>query len=170
MAVVYTQFSLTFRDGLGTEQATQAYFELDDTRTLADLNTAYSDWVAAMAAVSDAKPTRAQIKVQPFYTTPATPNLAKSRVEQVGVFNFEDNGVVPRRWALNVPGLAAGVLNGDRIDLGNADVSTLTNLMTSYIGATFLNSHGQPLTALADAFVTFHKDRKQLQRSSFETP
>ena len=168
MAVTYTQFSLTFRDGLGTEKATQAYLTLDDTRTLADLATAYQDWVTGIATISDARALRGQIKVQPFFTFPATPNLASSRVEQTGVLGFSEAGT-DRKWSMEVPAVADTALNGDRIDLGNTDVTALIAIMTSYIGATFVSSHGIALTGLADAFVSFHKARKQLQRSSFET-
>ena len=172
MANQTVQFSITFQDGLGTERATQAYLQFPETLTLNDLWLAFNQWYQGMAGLSDAHVNKGLIRVIPTLTPLSSPDQARSRVEQTGVLNFNATGS-DKRWGMGIPGLSPNVMAEDRIDLGNSDVINLLQIMTGAInsgtGVAFTNSHNQPITDLADAFVSFHKTRKQLQRSSFET-
>ena len=170
MANQDVQFSITFQDGLGTKQAAQSYLQFPETLTLNDLWLAFNSWYQDVAGITNGHVVAGLIRVIPTIT-PLGPGDPSSRVEQVGVFNFKAAGS-DKRWALNVPCLAPDVLVGDRIDLSQSDVINLVQTMIGSIslgtGVLVTNSHGQTITALADAFVATHRARRQLQRSSFE--
>jgi len=173
MANQAVQFSITFQDGLGTERATQAYLQFPETLTLNDVWLAFNQWYQSMAGLSDAHVSAGLIRVIPTLTPLSSPDQARSRVEQTGVLNFLATGS-DKRWGMAIPGLSPNVMTGDRIDLGNSGVINLLQVMTGAINSgtavSFTNSHNQPLTTFADALVSFRRDRKQLQRASFERP
>ena len=171
MADQAVQFSITFRDGLGTERATQAYLQFPETLTLNDLWLAFNQWYQSTSSLSDAHVSAGLIRVIPTLTPLSSPDQARSRVEQTGVLNFLATGS-DKRWGMAIPGVSPNVMTGDRVDLSNSAVIHLLEIMTGAINSgtsvAFTNSHNQPITAFVDALVSFRKKRKQLQRSSFE--
>jgi len=163
------RLSVTVRDEWGIEAATTAYISVDDAATMANLQTAWFHFQQDIDAVSDGQVVRGSIALVMAPDSVKTAPNAGSRVEQTGLFNFIGTAS-PRRWAAAVPAIAAAVLSGDRIDLANGDVATFVALLTGGVSGTYAytNDHNQPITALADAFSSFRRKRKQLQRSSFE--
>lgn len=96
---------------------------------------------------------------------------AGSRVEQTGLFNFL-NASSKYKFGLDIPGLADDKIAATgKINLADTDVANLISALTSsFTGGIFANTSLYPLTALADALLSFRKRRKQLARSSFEQP
>jgi len=163
MATDRMVFSARLVDANGRSRSCHAYYEIDSGITLDTLITGHLQGFAAdLIGVTDAGIARLSvtIEVAGYVTAP----IGTAPIEQTGLFNFNATGSA-RRWALAVPGLSNGVLIGDRIDLSNVEVAAL---ITDFSGGEFTNDHYQGLTTLADAFVSFRKDRKQLQRASFE--
>lgn len=163
------RLSVTLRDEWGIEAATAAYISVDDAATMASLQTAWFHFQQDVDAISDGQIIRGSIVLGMAPDSVKAAPIAGGRVEQTGLFNFIGTAS-PRRWAAAVPAIAAATLVGDRINLANADVTTFIALLTGGVAGTYsyTNDHGQPITAMVDAFVSFRKKRKQLQRSSFE--
>jgi len=163
MATIQMVFSARLVDVNGRARACTAYYSRADTTTLAQLITALEGFAADVIGMTDAgiKNLSATIEDAGYITD----SIGDSPIEQTGVLNFY-NTVNNRRWGFAIPALGSRVLVGDRINLLDADVELV---LAEFTAGSFTNDHAQPLSALADAFVSFRKDRKQLQRSSLET-
>lgn len=93
-----------------------------------------------------------------------------SRVEQTGVFDFT-NATTPHRFGVAVPSLADAVISGGTILLTeDGVVDVWLDILEAAItgGGVYTNAAQQAIVALADAFLSFRKRRKQLSRSSRE--
>jgi|ERR1039458_2051270 hypothetical protein len=163
MALQQMVFSARLVDANGRSRACHAYYEISDTITVATLLGHLEGFASDIAGVTDAAITRLSLSVEdPTYSTA---NSGTAPIEQTGLLNFLTTGST-RRWSLAIPALKNSKLIGDRINLADGAVTTLIN---DFTGGAFTNDHYQALTTFADALVSFRRDRKQLQRSSFET-
>ena len=159
-------FSARMIDSRGQTRSCHAYYAHDDAETVASLMTSLESFAADLGAMSDAGITRLSLSIDDVgFSTAVTAGGAA--IEQTGMLNFIATGPIERRWALAIPAFTNSKLVGDRIVLTDADTEVVIAELTSGF---FTNDHYQPLTSLADAFLSFRRDRKQLQRSSFETP
>jgi len=164
-------FSARLMDINGRTRSCRAYYAIDDGITVNTLMGHLEGFANAIQGLSSAGIQRLSISIEDnglgdFSSIPRAPS-GNEPIEQTGVFNFNAVGPVPRRWGLAIPGFTNTVLIDGRIDLGDpAIVDMIADIGT---GSAFTNEHYQPLGTLADAFLSFRRDRKQLQRSSFET-
>ena len=163
------RYSVTLEDEWGIEASTVAYGLVDPTATMAQLQTAWFHFQQDLDHLSDAKVLRGSIAIIMAPDSVKTAAASGSRVESVASFNFIGTAS-PRRWGAVVPAFAASKLSGDRINLADGDVSSFVTLLTSVVSGVdaFANDRSQQLTALADAFLSVRRKRRQLQRSSFE--
>jgi len=161
-----TVFSFTLQDSLGSKTSTQVYAVLGPTVTIDDITTIWSTLAGYLDADSDAQLLGGKITLEQVPTGVKGAPVIGARIEQVGNFGFSADGT-SKRYTFKIPGIAAGVLNGDRINLGTAPIagliSALTDEETGYTNETF-----QLILTFVDSFVSFHKARKQLERSSYE--
>jgi len=164
MALRQMVFSARLVDGMGQSRSCHAYYQRDDAITVATLVGALESYAADLEAMTDATITRLSLSIDDV-TFSATVKTGGAPIEQTGVLNFTATGSA-KRWGWAIPAFTNSKLTGDRINLADADTEVV---IAEFTAGGFTNDHYQPLTALADAFVSFRRDRKQLQRSSFET-
>ncbi len=164
------QLSFSYEDGLGTKASQVIYVQLDSTKTIANLKADAQAMAALLVAITDVKmlSVDAAVVLVPSADQTGKP-ISTSRVEQTGVFNFL-NASNPRRFGEAVPGLSDDVISGGTIDLGAPVADFVAAMHTiSATGATQPTTNYFVLnTGLADAFLSFRKRRKSLERSSFE--
>jgi len=166
----YALFSFSFQDDLGTKSSMNVPAMVDPTTgTPAALKT---EWLALGGQLDDL--TGAQIlggavsislKPDPGWKTAPS---AGSRVEQTGLFNFL-NATSKYKFGVDIPSIVNTAISGGKIDLTTSIVTdVITSLITAFTGGVFTNTSQYPLSALADALLSFRKRRQQLSRSSFE--
>jgi len=166
MAVLQMIFSARLTDAKGQSRPCRAYYNAQDNLTLANLIVLLEGFAADIGALTDAGIERLSVTISDVgFSTPATPGGAA--IEQTGMLNFNATGPVARRWALAIPAFSNARIIGDRINLTDVDTEVV---IAEFTNTNYTNDHYQQITSLADAFLSFHRDRKQLQRSSFETP
>jgi len=164
------QFSFSYVDGLGTRASQVIYLQLDSTKTIANLKTDAQAMAALLVGILDVKMLEIQASVVLVPSADQTGKpISTSRVEQTGVFNFL-NASNPRRFGEAVPGLSDDVISGGTIDLGApvADFVTAMHTISGTGASQPTTNYYTLLTSLADAFLSFRKRRKQLERSSYE--
>jgi len=166
----YALFSYSLIDELGTRTSvTQPAMVDPTTGTPAALKTAWLGLGADIDAVSGAQITGGSVAIvyQPAGGWKATP-AAGSRVEQTALFNFI-NATSKYKWGLDVPSFLNSKISSGKVNLADSAVTALINfILTAFTGGEFANTSTFPLTALADALLSFRKRRKQLARTSFE--
>lgn len=165
------QFSFTILDQLGTKASMVIYALADPTKTIANLAADWETWAGLIDLIIGGQILHgtARLVLAPSGGEKGAP-AAGSRVEQTGVFDLL-NGVTPHKYGEAVPSIADAVIASGRIDLTDANVANFfTALHTATANTEPTNNSFQALTAESDAFLSFRKRRKQLDRSSFETP
>jgi len=174
MATIQLKASVTIVDEWGTEASTAMYAQASDTHTLASLDAEIADWITAIDAVTGGYIKAARVEIIPALpggVKTAGQVVAGSRVEQNGGFGFEVSGT-SKKYTTYIPALLddSTVLNGDRIVLTSTQPAGVLIAILTTVGTvlTWLSEHNQQITGFIDAFVAFHKKRKQLQRSSYE--
>lgn len=171
MATLPTQFSFTVQDELGTKASLVIYGLVDDTTTLADLETQWQDYATDLTAVTDSKVIggNASIVEVPDASQAGKP-ASGNRVEQNAVINYIVTAS-GRRFGIATPGWKNSLISGGSPTLGSGAGATwmaaLTGAMADATGTNTSNDFlalGEPV----DAFLSFRKHRKQLTRSSLE--
>jgi len=162
------QYSFTIVDELGVKAAVTLYALLDPTSTVAQIETDWQTAATDIAAISAGAVLHGKASIVLLPGGGAGVPEAGSRVEQTGVFNFT-NAANPRHWGADVVALADDKIVAGKIALTDADVLAFTTLMTTPTGHTdFSNNSFIANAALADAFISFRKRRKQLRSLSYE--
>ena len=162
MATIQMVFSAHVVDDNGRTRSCHAYGVRADTTTLADLLTALENFGTHIANLSDGSVDRVSVHIADVAWTPEKLNSGGASIEQTGLINFSAAGTT-KRWALAIPAFTNVRLIGSRPD------PTYIELIAAELTAgKYANDHGQLLSAWLDAFISIRKDRKQLQRSSFE--
>jgi hypothetical protein len=164
------QLSYTLLDELGTKASSAFPLMIDPAMTVAQLVTATTGFADLLDAIVGGAIVNASASLL-FGDQGAkdgTP-ASGSRVEQTGVFNF-NNAVTAYRFGLIAPSLADSVISGGTVNLADSDVIAFVAACHASItgGGVPTNTARQTLTSLRDAFISFRKHRKQLTRSSFE--
>lgn len=163
------QFSYTVQDELGTKASMVIYTLADPTKTLTNLAADWETFAGLIDLIISGQILHgeARLVLKPSGSEKTAPGTG-SRVEQTGAFNFT-NSVSPRRFGEAVPSIANAVISGGRIDLADTNVSNFVTAMhTATANTEPTNNTFQALNALADAFISFRKRRRQLERSSLE--
>jgi len=163
MAIRQMVFSARLVDGMGQSRSCHAYYAHDDSETVATLVGSLESYAADLEAMTDATITRLSLSLDDVSFS-GTVKTGGAPIEQTGVLNFTATGSA-KRWGWAIPAFSNAKLTGDRINLTDADTEVVIAELTSGF---FTNEVYQPLTSLADAFLSIRKDRKQLRRSSFE--
>jgi hypothetical protein len=168
--------SATIVDKWGTEKSVAAYAAAATTATIAQVLADAQAYYTALDAVTDGYIKRVKLSLEPVVGTGGITGLKTgavatgATVEQTGLLNFSASGTT-KRWGLDIPAVSDSVMTSDRLTLTAGAIPTLVTLLKSVGTAlTWCNDHSQDIVALIDALVSFRKSRKQLQRSSFETP
>lgn len=164
------RFSATLVDELGTEAAKLSYLLADPAQTITQVFTAYDAWVAALDTLTDGQIVRGRVDL-----IAALPSGLKAgpvvggRIEQTGNFGFSVAGT-SHRYNDVVPSEANSTISGGKISLGSgsAGAAWQTLLIGAVLGGHYTNATSQDLAAAIDAFLSFRKRRRQLDRSSFE--
>jgi len=173
MATIPVRVSVTVVDEWGTEASTDQYAQCSDTNTVAAMETEVTAWINAIDAITSGYIKNVRLTLFPSLPTGVKSAAASgSRVEQTGLLGFNANGTA-KRYTFDIPSISDGatVLNGDRVVLTALDpVAVLIAILTT-VGTvlTWCNEHNQQINKFIDTMVGFHKKRKQLQRSSFQT-
>ena len=166
MATVQMVFSAHVVDKNGRSRSCHAYYQRADTTTLADLITALESFGVNIASMADGAVDRVSIRIEDTNWVPVSVQSGGAPIEQTALLNFVATGST-RRWALAVPAISNDLIVGDRINLTSSELEVI---LAEFVAGSFTNEVYQPLTAFADALVSFRRDRKQLQRASFERP
>jgi hypothetical protein len=170
MANVPLHFSATVVDGFSVKRATDAYLNLPDSTTLAQLAAAQGTWLTDLDAVIDGAIVNSQIRVVPELPTglkgASGATWAASRVNQTGILRFDSTGTTAR-WSNILPSVSNAVIVNNKIDLTNTNVAAYVTLFTTS-GNHYNNPQNQQIIDLAAALVTFRKTRKQSAAGSKE--
>ncbi len=160
MANVSIVHSASIEDGLGRRKTTEAYGNIIDTTTLAALAAAQGTWLSDLDGIIDGAIVANRVTIKPappgglkVVSTGAT--FLASRVSQTGVFRFSATGT-SRRWGQAIPTLADAVIVNGKIDVTNAAIVALVDLLLNPTGF-FTNADNQSLEAALDALISFRK-------------
>jgi len=146
-----------------------------EAATLTQLQAGWQAFATALDGVTDVAITGGRIDViQSFVGADkgAGAGIAKagSRVEQTGIVNFGAVGT-RHRWGFAIPGLANAKIVAGKLNLTDAAVITLTDLIKGALaGGKYANPNSQLITTVIDALLSFRERRRQLQRTSGERP
>ena len=170
MAIVQARGSWTIQDELGTRAVVQVYFLVDDTATVATIDSDFYAWGQVIEQITEGEIVAATLSYYGNLAGLQTPPVTGSRVEATGVFNFT-NTFNPRHFGVPIPALISAAIVAGKIDLTNSHVTALVNQVTN-TNSTFTPADAHFISqfggVLADAFLSFRKRRKQLLRSSYE--
>lgn len=172
MATVHALFSFTVQDALGTKAPLALYGTVDDSTTVADLDTQWQAYATALTAVTDGKIIGGGARVE---LTPTTSQAGKPandvRVEQNTVINYLVTAS-GRRFGIATPGWKASLISAGHPILDSGAGQTWKNLLTGAMGTATGDNTSNDFLALGapiDAFISFRKHRRQVMKESFET-
>lgn len=168
MATIKGHLSFQILDGLGVVASTPQYFDIDDTKTLAQIITAAQDYITTMDAMTDGQILGVSLDAGVTLPTVKSAPVAGAEVERGGLFNWGQANV-KYRFGLLFPALSQSLIVNGKIDLGSAPVLALISNVTAIGGALdYISTGGNLLLGLTDALITFRKHRKAENRRSFE--
>jgi len=163
------RFSFSILDGLGTRASMNVPAMIDPAMTVTQAVAAWAANATALDAMIDGQIIGGGVEIVHAAIGKGAPTSA-SRVEQTGVFDFR-NATTTHVFGVAVPSLADAVISGGTILLTeDGVVDVWLDILEAAItgGGVYTNAAQQAITALADAFLSFRKRRKQLSRSSRE--
>jgi len=153
------QYNGALIDGLELPVKLTSPLSLPDTSTLAQTVSGLGVWAAAMDGVTDGAFTQVWATIQPSLpgglkaATGAT--WAASDITKTGIIDFSATGT-SRRWGQAIPTLAQAVIVNHKIDVTNAAIVALVDLLTNPTGF-FTNDDNQSLEAALDALISFRQ-------------
>jgi len=167
MAEIPCTASFDFVDAYGITATTLLNIEVDNTKTLTQIDTDLASLAADLAALSQGVLTR--VTFREVIDVGADPTTAVGDVEKGALFNF-GNASDSYATGIWVPDVNPSILNGSGlVDLANADVTTFITAMTTAATAITVVTKGvRALTGLIDALISFRKRRKPLERKTKE--
>ena len=146
------------------------YADVSTAATPSDLATDWQTLATAIDGASGAQITKGRVTLLEAMSGGKSSPAADSRIEQSAILNFS-NGDTTRRQGIVLPAVSTSEIVGGKLNIATGALSTLVALLssgTSLANSAPTNAAFQALTTLYDAFVSFRKHRKQLQRSSIE--
>jgi len=167
---VPAQFSYTVEDELGVSATFLVNALANPAATVTQLDTMWQTIGALLDAITGGIIRGGHYRVMQALTGGKSSAAAGSRVEQSGVFNFSVAGT-SYKTGLMVPALEDSVLVHGRINLSDDNVMAfLEAIVTAAVGVLeWTSENRQALIALVDAFLSFRKHKRALDRVSFET-
>lgn len=171
MATIEVQLSVNVRD-INLDTATQqVYFTIDDSKTIAELNTAIGVYLGTLDTVID--PTiqtvtaKVQVPISGLKSTPGPNPVAKG-----ALFTYEILGATAdRSYGQQTPGWAADKIVNGEINLQDTTVQTFYRYWTAAAIANisaFLSNNWVSLPATRRVKLNTRKHRKQEQRINEE--
>lgn len=163
-----TVMSFTLRDELGTEASALVYIDYDGAvETVDGLTGQWAHYGGLLDAATSAQIVGGKITI-PFgpaggwKSAPA----AGSRVEQNAIVNMTTTET-SKRQGFSIPSLINTAIVAGKVVTGSGPVHALIlDLLAGFTNGNYANGVGQGLNAFSDAFISFRKHRRQLQRSS----
>jgi len=166
----YVLFSYTVEDKFGTKTQTVLPAYVDGAAaTVANLKTQWVTGGTDLDAITDGIITGGKVSLvlPPDGGWNDTPG-SNSFDERTGMFNFL-NGTTKYKFGVKVPSIDEGKLSGGKINLSDTDIAAFISLLTSvFTHGEYVNPGLYALSALADAFLSARKYRRQLDRSTYE--
>jgi len=170
MALAQSVLSTTIEDEPGERQAMPIYLNIDDTNTLADIQTAMGAIVTLIDDVTDGKIVRARLVVNVTLPGGLKASAATgSDNEETGLFTFDLTGAIGKAFAVDVPAVAQAILdtgNMNRIDLTNTEASAFAARLYA-VNSDYqvtINTWSDVFEFIRTAVKTFRKHRRQAKR------
>lgn len=167
MAEIQGLVSCVVRDQYGIDSSVPLFVQIDDSKTIAQLNTDALAFRNDLNAITQGSVYKTTVTI---FTDEIAPTDGAGDIEKGGLFNF-NNGTDPYATGVWVPDINPSVLNSSGlIDLTNSDVVTfVTWLTTAHTVIQAVTKGVRALTSLRDALISFRKHRKPLERKTKET-
>lgn len=170
MANIPLHFSASVIDGFNVRTTTDAYLDLPDTTTLAQLISAEGSWLSAIDLVIDGAIINNQILLRPTAPTglkaPTGSTWSASRNGYQGLFRWDVTGT-QARYSSALPSISNSVLSAGKINLANASVSAYVALITTS-GNHYTNPENQQILDLNATAVVQRTKRKQQNSKTSE--
>lgn len=167
MATVETRFQGVLIDGLQTPASVISYLGIPDSHGIAASVAGAQVWAQAIDGVIAGAFTELSVQmIVPLpggIKAPTGATWQASRVEQTGTIMFSATGT-DRRWGQSLPSLSNAVLSGGKIDMANAAIIALIDLLLNPTDL-FTNPQLQVLEAALDALLSF-RPYSQLRKRS----
>lgn len=163
MANIPLHFSASVVDGYNVRVTTDAYLDLPDTTTLAQLITAQGSWLLAVDAMIDGAIVNNQVQIKP--TAPsglkgATGSTwAASKNGYQGLFRFDVTGT-QARFSSAIPSISASVQANGKINVASTAVSAYIALVTTS-GNHYTNPQNQQILDVNETAIVTRTKRKQ---------
>jgi hypothetical protein len=159
VAQLAVNYSGALIDGLELPVKLTSPLSLPDTATLAQAVSGLGVWAAAMDGVTDGAFRQVWATIQPALPgglkAASGATWAASDITKTGIIDFSATGTA-RRWGQAIPTLAAAVIVNGKIDVTNAAIIALVDLLTNPTGF-FTNADQQSLEAALDALISFRQ-------------
>jgi len=167
MAEVPCIASYEFVDAYGITGTTLLNIEVDNTKTLSQIDTDLALIAADLAPLSQGVLTK--VTFRQVIGDLGDPSTAVGDIEKGALFNFS-NATDEYATGILIPDVNPAILDSSgKIDLTNADVTTFITAMTTAATAITVVTKGvRALAGLIDALITFRKHRKPLTRKTKE--
>jgi len=167
MAQIPALVSVHFVDAYGIPGQSPYFVQLDDTKTIAQLDTDLSGLIVDVAALSQGVATSITCTIT--RPTGIDPTTAAGYIEKGALFNF-NNATDAYATGYLIPDINPSVLTSTGlIDLTNsAVIAFITYVTTAHTVITVVTKGVRALTSLRDALITFRKHRKPLARKTTE--
>lgn len=167
MAEIPALFSATVVDAYGIPGQIRVNVEVDDTKTIAQLNTETASWASSLAPLTQGIITK--VKFEIINETGVDPAGAVGDIEKGALFNFS-NATDAYAYGVLIPDVNPSILNtAGLVDLTNTDVTAFVSLLTTAgTVITAVTTGVRALTGLIDALISFRKHRKPLTRKTKE--
>ena len=159
MTNLSVEYSGALIDGLELPVKITTPLSLPDDKTLAQAVAGAGIWAQAMDGVTDGAFRQVWLTIQP----PLPDGLKgatgaawlASDITKTGIIDFSATGT-SRRWGQAIPTLADAVIVNGKIDVTNAAIVALVDLLLNPTGF-FTNADNQSLEAALDALISFRK-------------
>lgn len=166
MATQQGILSAQVTDAIGITATTDAFVEIDDTKTVAQLLSDALDYADTVQGLSQGNVTEYSVKVL-VRITPGGP--AAGDVEKGALFNF-NNASDPYAQGYWIADVSPSILDTNGlINLTNTNVTNfITFMTTAHTVITVVTKGVRALSSLRDALISFRKHRKALTRKTKE--
>ena len=167
MAIVNALYSFTVQDADGERTAFPVYFQIDDTTTLADLNTGLVAYGTLLDAILDGQIVKNRLTVEfgvdsGYKGAP----VAGSEIEVTGLISFNLDAPEGKTYSNDIPAFARSKFVGNKINLTDSDVAAWTARGISATPPSERNDlWSGGLLSVRSGRKTFRKHRRQTERT-----
>lgn len=171
MALVQVQLSIRLTDLDGVDTPQQTYFDIDDAKTIAELNTAVQAYQQLLDPVTDALIAESTAKVLTGLNVLNKSVPGPNPIEKNGLFTYSKTGQSNRSYGVTTPAWAQAKISGGKINLADSAVqayyknwfpNNITNL------SSFLSNNWESLQRAYLARVNNRSTRREADSVSEE--